>query len=118
MLATRGPESRSYYRGLNNYQYHVEVQLRNPILSLCQAYGTIILGIIQAPVLLVILPERTVDIYDHELALQAAEDLKGQVDKRVHRVEGLGMRLKGSRILGLRLKAYAWGLGLRATSQA
>ena len=34
-----------YYRGLSNYQYHVEVHLRYHILYLYKEYGTIILVI-------------------------------------------------------------------------
>ena len=40
-----------YYRGLNTYQYHFEVHLRHHILSLYKEYGTIILVIIQGPLL-------------------------------------------------------------------
>ena len=35
-----------YYRGLNNYQYHLEVHLRYHILHFYKEYGTIILVII------------------------------------------------------------------------
>ena len=40
-----------YYKGLSNYQYHVEVHLRYHILSLYEEYGTIILVIMSTPIL-------------------------------------------------------------------
>ena len=41
-----------YYRGLYDYQYHFEVHLRYHIPQLYKEYGTIILVIIQAPILM------------------------------------------------------------------
>ena len=43
------PLAWSYYRGLNNYQYHFEVHLRYPIQDLYEEYGTLILAIIPKP---------------------------------------------------------------------
>ena len=40
-----------YYRGLNDYQYHSEVHLRYRRPESYKEYGTIILVIIQAPIL-------------------------------------------------------------------
>ena len=45
-----------YYRGLNNYPYHLDVRLRYHRPYLYKEYGTMILVIIQAPILRLLFP--------------------------------------------------------------